>query len=168
MTLDQQAVPPSVPLENSALMHQLEQDRAAFVGEKYQTYYQQQFQEMTPKKPYAGFNIAAFFFGVIWLFYRKMYSYAVMAIALIILIGVIETVLEIDGFASTLGLSVAFGVFGNTLYKHHVDKQIAKLRQLEKGDLSVELEKCGGTNVVAGLIPLLIVLGLIGLAIMNS
>lgn len=71
MTLDQQAVPPSVPLENSALMHQLEQDRAAFVGEKYQTYYQQQFGEMTPKKPYAGFNIAAFFFVLFGCFIEK-------------------------------------------------------------------------------------------------
>lgn len=168
MTLDQQAVPPSTSLENSTGMNQLEQDRAVFIGEKYQTYYQQQFEKMTTERPYAGFNIAAFFLGVVWLFYRKMYSYALMAIALMIVIGVVETLWEIEGFGSSIGLSVAFGVFGNTLYKHHVDKQIAKIRQLGNGDLTTELENRGGTNFIAGLIPLLILLGLIGLAMMTS
>ncbi|TCB67741.1 DUF2628 domain-containing protein [Acinetobacter sp. ANC 4178] len=162
MTLDQQSVPPLAFLENSASMNQLEQDRAVFVGAKYQAYYQQQFDRITPKRQYAGFNIAAFFFGVIWLFYRKMYSYGFLAIGLIVMIGVIETLLDINGLGSTVGLSIAFGVFGNTLYKQHVDKQIAKIRQHVNADFTVELERRGGTSFVAGLIPfpLLIVFGL--------
>mgnify|MGYP002714366214 CR=1 FL=1 len=168
MTLDQQAVPPSVPVENSALMHQLEQDRAAFVGAKYQTYYQQQFQEMTPKKPYAGFNIAAFFLGVVWLFYRKMYSYGFMAIGLIVAIGMVEILLGIESSGANIGLAVAFGMFGNTLYKHHVDQQIAKIRQLGSGNVHTELENRGGTNLIVGSILLVIWLGLVALAISAS
>lgn len=168
MSLDQQFVLPSASLENSNSIHQLEQDRAIFVGAKYQAYYQKQFEKITPKKQYAGFNIAAFFLGVIWLFYRKMYSYGFMAIALIFVIGVIETLLGIEGSGSTIGLSVAFGMFGNTLYKYHVDKQIGKIRLLGTGDLRAELENRGGTNFVAGFILLLIVFGLIALAILAS
>lgn len=168
MSLDQQSVFPSASLENSNLIHQLEQDRAIFIGAKYQSYYQKQFEKITPKKQYAGFNLAAFFLGVIWLFYRKMYSYGFMAIALILVIGVVETLLGIEGSGSTIGLSVAFGMFGNTLYKYYVDKQIAKIRQLGNGDFSTELENRGGTNFVAGLILLLIALGLIVLAIIVS
>ena len=168
MTLDQQAVPPTASLENSTFMKQLEQDRAAFIGAKYPVYYQQQFAEITPKKPYAGFNVGAFFFGVIWLFYRKMYLYAVMAMALMIVIGVVETFLEVEGFGSMIGLSIAFGVFGNGLYKHHVDKQIAKIRQFGHGDVTATFQNAGGTNWVAALIPLLLVVGITGLAIMAA
>ncbi|UOG17216.1 DUF2628 domain-containing protein [Acinetobacter sp. PK01] len=168
MSLDQQFVLPSASLDNSNSIYQLEQDRTMFVGAKYQSYYQKQFEKITPKKQYAGFNIAAFFLGVIWLFYRKMYSYGFMAIALILVIGVIETLLGIEGSGSTIGLSVAFGMFGNTLYKYYVDKQIAKIRQSGNADISTELENRGGTNLIAGLILFLIVLGLIALQIFAS
>ena len=168
MSIDQQSVLPSASLERSNFTHQLEQDWAVFVGAKYQSYYQQQFEKITLTKQYTGFNIAAFFFDVIWLFYRKMYSYGFLAIALIIVIGMVETLLAIDGVGSTIGLSIAFGVFGNTLYKHYVDKQISKIRQFSHENITLELENRGGTRFLAGLIPVLIALGLIGLFILIS
>ena len=116
----------------------------------------------------AGFNIAAFFLGVVWLFYRKMYSYGFMAIGLIVVIGIVEILLGIESSGANIGLAVAFGMLGNTLYKHHVDKQIAKIRQLGNGNLKTELENRGGTNLVAGTILLVIWLGLVALAISAS
>lgn len=86
----------------------------------------------------------------------------------IVLILVIETLLGIEGSGSMIGLSVAFGMFGNTLYKYYVDKQIAKIRQLGNADISAELENRGGTNLIAGLILFLIILGLIALQILVS
>ena len=121
-----------------------------------------------PKKQMAGFNIAAFFLGVVWLFYRKMYSYGFMAIGLIVVIGIVEIFLGIESSGANIGLAVAFGMLGNTLYKHHVDKQIAKIRQLGNGNLKTELENRGGTNLVAGTILLVIWLGLVALAISAS
>ena len=168
MSFDHQAFPNSTPLEHVASVNQLEQDSALFVGAKYESYYQTQFEKITPKKQYAGFNIAAFFLGVVWLFYRKMYSYGFMAIGLIVAIGMVEIFLGIESSGANIGLAVAFGMFGNTLYKHHVDQQIAKVRQFGNSNVNTELENRGGTNIVAGSILLVIWLGLVALAISAS
>ena len=168
MSFDHQAFPDSTSLEHVPSVNQLEQDRALFVGAKYASYYQAQFEKITPKKQYAGFNIAAFFLGVVWLFYRKMYSYGFMAIGLIVAIGMVEIFLGIESSGANIGLAVAFGMFGNTLYKHHVDQQIAKVRQFGNSNVNTELENRGGTNIVAGSILLVIWLGLVALAISAS
>ena len=168
MSFDHQAFSDSTSLDSVASVNQLEQDRALFVGLKYESYYQAQFEKITPKKQYAGFNIAAFFLGVVWLFYRKMYSYGFMAIGLIVAIGIVEILLGIESSGANIGLAVAFGMFGNTLYRHHVDQQIAKTRQLGSGSVNTELENRGGTNIVAGSILLVIWLGLVALAISAS
>ena len=168
MSFDHQAFSDSTSLDSVASVNQPEQDRALFVGLKYESYYQAQFEKITPKKQYAGFNIAAFFLGVVWLFYRKMYSYGFMAIGLIVAIGMVEILLGIESSGANIGLAVAFGMFGNTLYRHHVDQQIAKTRQLGSGSVNTELENRGGTNIVAGSILLVIWLGLVALAISTS
>ena len=168
MSFDHQAFSDSTSLDSVASVNQPEQDRALFVGLKYESYYQAQFEKITPKKQYAGFNIAAFFLGVVWLFYRKMYSYGFMAIGLIVVIGIVEILLGIESSGANIGLAVAFGMFGNTLYRHHVDQQIAKTRQLGSGSVNTELENRGGTNIVAGSILLVIWLGLVALAISAS
>lgn len=59
-----------------------------------------------------------------------MYSYGFMAIGLIGAIGMLEILLGIESSGANIGLAVAFGMFGNTLYKHHVDQQIVKIHQL--------------------------------------
>ena len=168
MSFDHQAFSDSTSLDSVASVNQLEQDRALFVGAKYESYYQAQFEKITPKKQYAGFNIAAFFLGVVWLFYRKIYSYGFMAIGLIVVIGMVEIILGIESSGANIGLAVAFGMFGNTLYKYHVDQQIAKIHQLGSGSVHTELENRGGTNLIAGSILLVIWLGLVALAISAS
>ena len=168
MSFDHPAFPDSTSLEHIASVNQLEQDRALFVGAKYESYYQAQFKKITPKKQYVGFNIAAFFLGVVWLFYRKMYSYGFMAIGLIVVTGTVEIFLGIESSGANIGLAVAFGMFGNTLYKHHVDQQIAKIRQFGNSNVNTELEKRGGTNLIVGSILLVIWLGLVALAISAS
>ena len=168
MSFDHQAFSDSTSLDSVASVNQLEQDRTLFVGAKYESYYQAQFEKITPKKQYAGFNIAAFFLGVVWLFYRKMYSYGFMAIGLIVVIGMVEIILGIESSGANIGLAVAFGMFGNTLYKYHVDQQIAKIHQLGSGSVHTELENRGGTNLIAGSILLVMWLGLVALAISAS
>ena len=168
MSFDHQAFSDSTSLDSVASVNQPEQDRALFVGLKYESYYQAQFEKITPKKQYAGFNIAAFFLGVVWLFYRKMYSYGFMSIGLIVVIGIVEIILGIESSGANIGLAVAFGMFGNTLYKYHVDQQIAKIHQLGSGSVHTELENRGGTNLIAGSILLVMWLGLVALAISAS
>ena len=91
-----------------------------------------------------------------------------MAIGLIVVIGMVEIFLGIESSGANIGLAVAFGMFENTLYKHHVDQQIAKIRQFGNSNVNTELENRGGTNIVAGSILLVIWLGLAALAISVS
>jgi hypothetical protein len=97
-----------------------------------------------------------------------MYSYGFMAIGLIVVMGMVEILLGIESSGANIGLAVAFGMFGNTLYRHHVDQQIAKIRQLGSGSVHTELENRGGTNLIAGSILLVMWLGLVALAISAS
>src|SRR5215813_2137730 len=94
-------LPPNV-LQANDKEHQI----ALFVGAKYAKYYKEKFDQITPKKQMAGFNIAAFFLGIIWLFYRKMYLYGFIGIALIFILGVIEEMLDLSGTSGSIGLSV--------------------------------------------------------------
>lgn len=143
-----QVIPPipnsEVPLNNS--WNQDDEKKALFVGGKYAHYYKEKFDQITPKKQMAGFNLAAFFLGVMWLFYRKMYVYGFIAILLFFVMGIIETMLGISGTGGSIGLAVAFGLFGNTLYKYFVEKKIGQLQSDE------EIINAGGTNIWAALI----------------
>ncbi|MFW2065550.1 hypothetical protein ACG9ZB_02920 [Acinetobacter johnsonii] len=47
MSFDHQAFPDSTSLEQVTSVNQLEQDRALFVGAKYESYYQAQFEKIT-------------------------------------------------------------------------------------------------------------------------
>ena len=47
MSFDHQAFSDSTSLEQVASVNQLEQDRALFVGAKYESYYQAQFEKIT-------------------------------------------------------------------------------------------------------------------------
>lgn len=116
-----------------------------FVGDKFTKYYQEKFNQITPQKQISGFNIAAFFLGVMWLFYRKMYAYGFIAILVIIVIGIIEELLNLPTIGASIGLAVAFGMLGNTIYKQFVEKKISQIKSNE------ELETEGGTNIWAAL-----------------
>ena len=97
-----------------------------------------------------------------------MYSYGFMVIGLIGAIGMVEILLGIESSGTNICLAVALGMFGNTLYKHNVDQQITRIRQLGSGSVHTELEKCGGTNLLVGSILLVIWLGLVALVISAS
>lgn len=139
--------------------------KTLFVGDKYQKYYQEKFNKITPKKTMSGFNIAAFFLGIIWLFYRKMYALGFIMIGVLFLIGWIETYFNINGYGSSIGLAVMFGMLGNSFYKQHVEKQIAKVKAQQVVFIEQELQLRGGTNLWAalflvGIVVVLILLGI--------
>ncbi|MDV2440937.1 DUF2628 domain-containing protein [Acinetobacter gerneri] len=67
-------------IENSDISQDMQESyRETFVGEKYQKYYQSRFDQINNKN---GFNVAAFFLGIFWLLYRKMYLYSFIFFAL--------------------------------------------------------------------------------------
>ncbi|MEM1176741.1 MAG: DUF2628 domain-containing protein [Acidobacteriota bacterium] len=112
-----------------------------------------------------GFNWAAFFLSGLWLTYRKMYRFAFIFAAIII----VESVLEEIFFVQVLGhetapavvsnavnalTAVVFGAFGNFWYLIHCRRKIHLAGALaptpESRDAS--LQKAGGTSALGPLL----------------
>ncbi|MBN8209871.1 DUF2628 domain-containing protein [Bacillus sp. NTK071] len=98
-----------------------------FVGEEKQDYYLEKW-----KKGKKSWNWAAFFGGLFWLGYRKMYSTILIIAALFILIDVIVALSGIDGWridaALSWGIAFSLGVSGNYTYKKFALKRIKQLK----------------------------------------
>lgn len=121
---------------------------ATFVGKNY-TYYQPKW-ALSPGA-IKGFNVAAFFLGVVWMVYRKMYWYAAIVVALIIADVVVESYFplpEAVGKGITYGIYAVFGILGNYMYKTHVDKKVKEISAaFPPEQVNAELSKQGGVNL---------------------
>lgn len=138
--------------ENSAVVSNNDDDTVAtFVG-KNAAYYQKKW--LNAKNGGSmGFNPAAFFLGVMWLIYRKMYAYALIVAGLLIVDMVIESYFPLPmafGQALTWAIAGIFGSLGNNWYKNHTDKKIAAITAaFPPEQVSAELAKQGGVNPAA-------------------
>ncbi len=121
-----------------------------FVGENYR-YYAGKWEVEASKRTW---NWAAFFLGLGWLAYRKMYLYSWILVGLMVLETLCEIVFDFPGYLSravNIGIAVACGSQANHWYKLHVEK---KLREIASAGASAEaararLAREGGTNMVA-------------------
>lgn len=164
MDLEKPVSPPPFP-NQEPVTHQSTKDElyAAFVGAKYQSYYQGKFQNLEAPKPKGGFNIAAFLIGPIWLFYRKMYAYGGIYFGATVVYGFFAEMVGIaDSFdrSISIGLAVGMGFAGNGLYKYFVDKKLAiSVRTIE------EAQQQGGTNPVLAWSIFALIIILIGIGV---
>ena len=98
------------------------------------------------------FNVGAFFFGVFYLVYRKMYAFAI-GITLISTLFVIYFP-ELSEIFDIFSFVLAFGV--NKLYLKHVENKVNRIKSRSSTTSPSELleicRKKGGTNVVAAII----------------
>ncbi|WP_158217615.1 DUF2628 domain-containing protein [Lottiidibacillus patelloidae] len=129
----------------------------AYVGSKY-PYYKEKWVKMDETGSGGAGNIAAFFLGVFWLGYRKMYRellFIALAFLLIdfLLVYVINyqysTESFIDPVDSVIGLaaSILMAIFGNKLYKSHVDRKIEKIKKEDSNfDETIKIAKRKGGN----------------------
>ena len=162
----------SVEDQNLVPLHKdlIEDDqlKRLFIGDKYDSYYKAKFDEMTPKKQMAGFNFGSFFFGPVWLFYRKMYVYALIYIAFMFVFGMIITIFELpEAFdrGGSIGIAVSMGFIGNTLYKSFVEKKIKMIVSDSPPTVEEQLKQKGGTNIIAALLFVVVMIILIMLSI---
>jgi len=125
---------------------------AAFVGKNY-SYYQKKWAAAAAKKSPMSWNWAAFFLGIIWLVYRKMYGLAAIIVAILVLDVVIETYFPLPeslGRAVTWAVAALFGWFGNSWYKSHVEKKVKAINvTFTQEEAHVALAKQGGVNAPA-------------------
>ena len=99
-----------------------------------------------------SWNWAAFFLGIFWLGYRKMYHYIFMFLGIflameifLLLLNVNDAFLQAMNRAVGIGIAVTLGLFGNYFYYLHARRKIQQLqmtKQLNKHTLT----KAGGTS----------------------
>ncbi|WP_457622140.1 DUF2628 domain-containing protein [Persephonella sp.] len=125
-----------------------EEELRAFIG-KNSEYYIDKFKKFEEGKS-ISWNWSAFLFGVLWMFYRKMYVYGLIALAVIFIINVFIAALGINQVISTgisLWLWIGFGMFGNYIYYIFVKNKIKKIKENTRSDNILEiLSKKGGVN----------------------
>lgn len=115
-------------------------------------YYHRVFAEMRGRK--WSWNWLAFFFPIPWLFYRKMYLFG-----LVFMIGaaVFEAAIEFATSSapasrgSQMLYRMILGVFGNLLYRRHLQGVLAKVNslQLPSDERLAALKKRGGVSTWA-------------------
>lgn len=142
------------PLSTETVSYQSKADllMQSFVGEKYQHYYQRKFSKIATKNLIYGFNICAFLFSAVWLYYRKMYLYGTIMVSLLIGMLMLENLYGFQGQGVLIALSAVTGLVGNGLYKNFAEKKIAGLMRRNVPQLQVAVQQAGGTNLGLALV----------------
>ncbi|WP_457624809.1 DUF2628 domain-containing protein [Persephonella sp.] len=133
-----------------------------FIGER-ADYYIEKFKKFEETGGALSWNWAAFFFGLLWMLYRKMYLYsAVFIVLLLFFIGALiyfglysEPVM----IGIQLWLYVGFGAFGNYIYYTFVESKVSKLEKeiQDIEQLKVALARKGGTDKITPVLFFLII-----------
>lgn len=140
------SVAASFPQENQLLY--------TFIGNNYQS--------IASKR----FSFAALFLSSLYLLYRKFY---IQAILLIILIQIMIRINYTVGFALGVLLSITLGFKFNKLYCDYAVKKIEKIRK-NNVDFDMQNKACakiGGTNLIACLIIIVVLMIIQGILILN-
>ena len=101
----------------------------------------------------------AFFVGIPWAFYRKMYKIGFTYFFIVILLSILSNILKtgLISFIISIGVTVAFAVYAKSFYAKHIKDKITSNSQLSHSELINELTGVGGTNAwvpYLGLIPI--------------
>ena len=108
-----------------------------------QKFYEEKFKKMNDTGKSVSWNWAAFFLGIYWMIYRKMYF---KAGAFFILSLVASSTPYIGGILN-FAVLVGIGIYANALYMDHVDGNIEKVKTLFSDNKEVIIKKIGGTNL---------------------
>ncbi|MGH8262321.1 MAG: pilin [Steroidobacteraceae bacterium] len=94
-----------------------------------------------------SWNWPAFFIGVLWMLYRRMWSTAVYLFLISLGLGLIEGLIlerflgertsDLISYATTLICMIVVGVFANTLYHARIKRRIAQLVQSGRDEFQV-------------------------------
>ena len=139
-----------------------------FVGKNYD-YYQRKWALTNTSVSIKSFNVAAFFLGIVWMIYRKMYLYAAIVTTFLVADAIIETYYplpEAAGKALTWGVYIAFGLLANLMYKTHVDKKLKDISaNFPPEQVNAELAKQGGVNLAGAWAFGVLLILIVGLAV---
>ncbi|SNZ09692.1 Protein of unknown function [Persephonella hydrogeniphila] len=133
-----------------------------FIGDR-ADYYIEKFKKFEETGSVLSWNWAAFFFGLLWMLYRKMYLYSAIFIILVLFfIGALvyfNLYNNLVMFGIQLWLYVGFGAFGNYIYYTYVESKVSKIeKETEDPEkLKILLARKGGTDKISPVLFFLII-----------
>ncbi len=122
-------------------------------------YYDQKFSMMNMSGKSIAWNWASFFLSAYWMVYRKMYLntlYLVLISWAITFICFIPVVGWFIGGLMAIALWVCMGMYGNAIYKNHIEKKYDECSALEYDHRKQECVGKGGTSAGAVVIYVLV------------
>lgn len=122
-----------------------------FVGKSF-AFYQQKWQKSkADNNNPMSWNMAAFFLGLVWMVYRKMYKYAFIVFGVIVVESIFEEMLGFSSamtYAANIVFALIFGFYGNAIYQRHVNNKIAEITTSYPPEkVELEIERQGGVNI---------------------
>lgn len=133
--------PPYASPFNAELDPEVEQ----YIGEN-TNYYMGKFRELKMQNKKESWNWSAFLFPAYWFIYRKMYLYA---LCLFLAPNFLAFWGPFGRIASSVCISVVFGIFGNHIYMRHLEKIAMEGRHLQEPLKGSFVASKRGVNVVA-------------------
>ena len=128
--------------------HTGDEELRLFVGEKSDYY----INKWNKTKNGRSWNWAAFFAGLFWVGYRKMYKVILIAFGIFILFDIIALFMDNElvdalNYGISMGLAITFGSFGNYFYFTSAKRKIQKVKDTKSNNpelQSQEIQKSGG------------------------
>lgn len=118
-------------------------DREKLVQKRYSRY-EKEFDRLENKGFDVTWNWMAFLCSPYWMFYRKMYLYGAVWMAVQVISGLLDLWLI---YALMLPFPILFGLYGDSMYLHQLDKKQEKALALNGEDKEKYLKRKGGTNL---------------------
>lgn len=111
--------------------------------QKNQNFYEEKFRKMDDSGKSISWNWAAFFMGIYWMIYRKMYFKAGAFFILSLVASYTPYIGSILNFAVLIGI----GIYANALYQDQIRVNMEKIKGLLPEAKEIITKKRGGTNL---------------------
>ena len=130
-------------MEESKINVNTEVDLVGVFVQNNQKFYKNKFDKMKESGKSISWNWAAFFMGIYWMVYRKMYFKA----GAFLLLSMVALQTPYIGSILNFCILVGIAVYANALYLDHVEGNIKKASMIFPHDKEAVLRKKGGTNL---------------------
>lgn len=111
--------------------------------QKNQKFYEEKFKKIYETGKSRSWNWAAFFMGIYWMIYRKMYFKA----GAFFILSLVASSTPYIGVILNFAVLVGIAIYANALYLDHINGNIEKTNTLFPDNKDVIIKRIGGTNL---------------------
>lgn len=146
--------------------HEQEQELLLAYVNKNKEFYNQKWKKSKNPQTSSSWNWPAFFFGPLWLAYRKMYLFSFLYMFAYLIVDWL-IVSELFGYGLSFVTMVLFGLFGNAVYYRHAKKAVQSYSksELPTEETSTILAAKGSTTIWGVVIATIVLFTLTGVSV---